>query len=68
MAASVNPSTTTPHRKSRTVTENQRARRRMRTLAHSRVPASHYTATGTGSIAHRHHHYYERFHTSSFAS
>ena len=68
MAASVNPSTTTPHRKSRTVTENQRAKRRMRTLAHSRVPASHYTATGTGSIAHRHHHYYERFHTSSFAS
>ncbi|HLX84303.1 MAG TPA: penicillin-binding transpeptidase domain-containing protein [Terriglobales bacterium] len=71
MAASVSPSTTTPHRKSRTVTENQRAKRRMRTLAHSRVPASHYAATstaGSGSIARRHHHYYERFHTSSFAS
>jgi len=62
IAASVNPSTLTPHRKSRAVTENQHAKKRMRTLARSRTPRSHYTATT------RRHHYYERFHTSSFAS
>jgi len=66
-AASVNPSTVTPHKKSRGVTENQHAKKRMRTLAHSRAPRSRYTtvARSTGT---RRHHYYERFHTSSFAS
>jgi penicillin-binding protein 2 len=64
-AASVNPSTVTPHRKSRAVTENQHARKRMRTLAHSRVPRSHYATTAHSTRRHR---YYERFHTSSFAS
>jgi penicillin-binding protein 2 len=66
-AASVNPSTVTPHKKSHGVTENQHAKKRMRTLAHSRAPRSHYTtvARSTGT---RRHHYYERFHTSSFAS
>jgi penicillin-binding protein 2 len=62
IAASVNPSTLTPHRKSRGVTENQHAKKRMRTLARSRTPRSHYAATT------RRRHYYERFHTSSFAS
>jgi len=62
IAASVNPSTLTPHKKSHGVTENQRARKRMRTLAHSRSASSQYVA------GRRRHHYYERFHTSSFAS
>jgi penicillin-binding protein 2 len=66
-AASVNPSTVTPHKKSRGVTENQHAKKRMRTLAHSRAPRSHY-ATVARSTGTRRHHYYERFHTSSFAS
>ncbi len=66
-AASVNPSTVTPHKKSRAVTENQHAKRRMRTLARSRAPRSHY-ATVARSTGTRRHHYYERFHTSSFAS
>ena len=65
IAASVNPHTlsshSTPSRsKSRSVTENQRTRRRLRTLAHSRVPLS--------KSVHRRHHYYEHFSTSSFAS
>jgi len=61
IAASVNPSTVTPHRKTRKLTENQHARRRMRTLARSRAPRSQYAT-------HRRHRYYERFSTSSFAS
>jgi penicillin-binding protein 2 len=61
-AASVNPRALTTRSKSRTVTENQHARKRMRTLARSRAPRPH-TAT-----AHRRHRYYERFRTSSFAS
>src|SRR5713101_3183267 len=61
IAASVNPSTVTPHRKTRKLTENQHARRRMRTLARSRAPRSPYAT-------HRRHRYYERFSTSSFAS
>src|SRR5208282_5050673 len=61
LAASVNPRALTPHRKARTVTENQHAKKRMRTLAHSRAPSSPYAT-------HRRHRYYERFHTSSFAS
>jgi penicillin-binding protein 2 len=67
MAASVNPSTVTPHKKTHGVTENQHAKKRMRTLARSRVPRSQYAATHNTSITRRHH-YYERFHTSSFAS
>src|ERR1700730_16461005 len=73
IAASINPSTLTPHRKTHPVTENQHAKKRMRTLARSRVPRSHYATTahsaGTSSsrVA-RHHRYYERFYTSSFAS
>jgi penicillin-binding protein 2 len=66
IAASVNPRALTPHTK-RGVTESQHAKKRMRTLARSRVPQSRYAPTRyTGS--HRRHRYYERFHTSSFAS
>jgi penicillin-binding protein 2 len=61
IAASVNPRTLSPRSKSRTVTENQHARKHMRTLARSRAPRSRY------AVAHRRR-YYERFHTSSFAS
>jgi penicillin-binding protein 2 len=61
IAASVNPPALTPHRKARGVTENQHAKKRMRTLARSRAPGSRYAA-------HRRHRYYERFSTSSFAS
>src|SRR6202023_1375693 len=61
IAASVNPPALTPHRKARGVTENQHAKKRMRTLARSRAPRSRYAT-------HRRHRYYERFHTSSFAS
>ena len=73
IAASVNPSTVTSHKKTHSVTENQHAKKRMRTLARSRVPGSRY-AVATGSAGTRYsgtprrHHYYERFHTSSFAS
>ena len=85
IAASVNPPALTTHRKTRGVTENQHAKKRMRTLARSRVPGSHPgsasgsrsaaarsaggAAVGTGSVSSvRRHRYYERFHTSSFAS
>jgi penicillin-binding protein 2 len=61
IAASVNPPTLTPRRKARGVTESQHAKKRMRTLARSRSPRSRYAA-------HRRPRYYERFHTSSFAS
>jgi len=67
IAASVNPSTPTPHKKTHSVTENQHAKKRMRTLAHSRAPHAQYVATGTSTTARRHH-YYERFHTSSFVT
>src|ERR1700675_3442397 len=67
IAASVNPPTLTPRRKARGVTENQHAKKRMRTLARSRVPRSRYAATHY-SGTHRRPRYYERFHTSSFAS
>ncbi len=67
-AASVNPSTVAPHKKTHSVTESQRAKKRMRTLAHSRVPRSQYSATHSALYASaRRHRYYERFHTSSFA-
>ncbi len=72
IAASVNPSTLTPHRKAHGVTENQHAKKRMRTLARSRAPRSQYAGSrysGTHySGAQRRPRYYERFHTSSFAS
>ena len=59
-AANINPQSLPPHSKSRSVTETPRARRHMRALAHSRTPLAK-------SAAHRRR-YYERFHTSSFAS
>jgi cell division protein FtsI/penicillin-binding protein 2 len=62
IAASVNPRPLTAHSKARGVTENQHAKKRMRTLARSRAPRAHYATS-----IHRHR-YYERFHTSSFAS
>jgi len=77
IAASVNPRALTTHPKARGVTENQHAKKRMRTLARSRVPGSRYSATRYSgsryssthySGGHRRHRYYERFHTSSFAS
>src|SRR5260370_464441 len=77
IAASVNPSTVTPHKKTRNLTENQHARRRMRTLARSRAPRSTYAGTRSAATRYngksytgtpRRHRYYERFHTSSFAS
>jgi penicillin-binding protein 2 len=78
IAASVNPSTLTSHKKTHSVTENQHAKKRMRTLARSRVPRSHYAATTGSTGSHssgtsysgtpRRHRYNERFHTSSFAS
>jgi len=77
IAASVNPPALTRHSKARSVTENQHAKRRMRTLARGRVPRSH-SAARTASAAHttsvparttvRRHRYHERFSTSSFAS
>src|ERR1700676_1498370 len=66
IAASVNPPTLTPRRKARGVTENQHAKKRMRTLARSRAPRSRYATHYSGP--HRRPRYYERFHTSSFAS
>src|ERR1700692_4385208 len=66
IAASVNPPALTPRRKARGVTENQHAKKRMRTLARSRAPRSRYATHYSGT--HRRPRYYERFHTSSFAS
>src|ERR1700692_4726283 len=66
IAASVNPPALTPRRKARGVTENQHAKKRMRTLARSRVPRSRYATHYSGTR--RRHRYYERFSTSSFAS
>ena len=79
VAASVNPSTLTPHRKTRGVTESQHAKKRMRSLARSRTPhpqsagihaaprasGTRYTST---RLPAKRHHYYERFSTSSFAN
>jgi penicillin-binding protein 2 len=53
---------TSSRTKSRSVTENQRARRHMRHLARSRVVRSRTVASL------KRHHYYERFYTSSYAS
>src|ERR1700693_5395998 len=66
IAASVNPPTLTPRSKARGVTEKQHAKKRMRTLARSRAPRSRYATRYSGT--HRRPRYYERFHTSSFAS
>jgi len=60
-AASVNPHALTTRSKSHAVTENQHARKRMRSLARGRAPRSTQTA-------HRRRRHYERFRTSSFAS
>ena len=72
IAASVNPRGLTAHSKARGVTENQHAKKRMRTLARSRAPRSQYAASHNAatrySATHRRSRYYERFHTSSFAS
>jgi len=85
LAASIDPSTITPHKKAHSVTENQHAKRRMRTLARSRTSGTHYAVAGStvsaaagyssthssgarSSATTRRHRYYERFHTSSFAS
>ncbi len=69
IAASVNPTTVTPRKKTHSVTENQHAKKRMRTLARSHAPHSQYVSTrSTTTTTTRRHHYYERFHTSSFAS
>src|SRR5271154_1799754 len=78
IAASVNPSAVTPRKKTHKVTETQHAKKRMRTLARSRAPRARYASTSSasassvGTTAHvstvRRHHYYERFHTSSFAA
>jgi cell division protein FtsI/penicillin-binding protein 2 len=63
IAASVNPRALTPRSKSHAVTESQHARKHMWSLARGRAPRS------TSATAHRRRHrYYERFHTSSFAS
>jgi penicillin-binding protein 2 len=59
IAASVNTRSLTT-RKSPSVSESQRAKKRMRTLAKGRAPR-------TRSARHRRHRYYERFNTSSFA-
>ncbi len=76
IAASVNPSTLAPHKKARGVNESQHAQKRMRTLARSRAPHSRSAVARTSStpyartrssVTHRRR-YYERFHTSSFAS
>jgi penicillin-binding protein 2 len=73
IAASVNPSTLTPHKKTHGITENQHAKKRMRTLARGRAPRSSYAATHSSAHSSAYsatgrHHYYQRFHTSSFAS
>jgi penicillin-binding protein 2 len=58
LAASVNTRRLTSRSKSDSVSENQRAKKRMRTLARSQAPRSRYA---------RRHRRYERFYTSSFA-
>jgi penicillin-binding protein 2 len=75
IAASVNPSTVTPRKKTHSVTESQHVKKRMHTLARSRAPRAgtahasvKRSSTATYAAGPRRHHYYERFHTSSFAS
>jgi penicillin-binding protein 2 len=79
IAASVNPPTLTHHTRPRKLNENQHAKRRMRTLAKSRVSTSHragttahpavaHSSTARTAATRRRHHYSERFYTSSFAT
>src|SRR5580658_4866360 len=81
IAASVDPSAVTPHKKTRGVTETHHAKKRMRSLARSRAPRSQNAAihssvprasvarsSAARSSATARHRYYERFYTSSFAS
>jgi penicillin-binding protein 2 len=82
IAASVNPpAALTRHNKTRSVTENPHAKRRMRSLAKSHTsrsrrvatasvthPAAAVTTHATARTTVRRHHYSERFYTSSFAS
>ena len=78
IAASVNPARSRRITKTHGVTENQHARKRMRTLARSRVSALAATpahrviplhrSSATHASVQPRHRYYERFHTSSFAS
>jgi len=61
-AATISPRPlTTTHKKSRTVTENKRARRHMTHLARSR------RVRGRTVASLKRHHYYERFYASSYA-
>jgi len=60
IAATVNTQSLTTKKKSQKISETQRARKHMRRLARDR-------AAIIAHVAHRRHHYYERFHTSSFA-
>ena len=61
-AATISPRPlTTTHKKSRTITENKRARRHMTHLARSRRVRSRTVASL------KRHHYYERFYASSYA-
>jgi hypothetical protein len=60
-AVNVKPrSLTSTKPKSKSVSESQRARKKMGRLAKSRAPR-------TRAVRRRHRHYYERFNTSSFA-
>ena len=61
-AATIGTRPLTSSRRSRRVTENQRARRHLRDLARSR------RVRGRTVASLRRHHYYERFYTSSYAS
>jgi hypothetical protein len=51
IAASVNPRALTAHSKARGVTENQHAKKRMRTLARSRAGRSQYAATRYSGVS-----------------
>jgi penicillin-binding protein 2 len=64
MAATVAPRSLSPKKSSKKVSETPRARKRMKTLAHSRGPVRH-TTLAKGRVRRRR--YYEKFYTSSFA-
>jgi cell division protein FtsI/penicillin-binding protein 2 len=63
IAATVNTQSLTARKKSQKISETPHARKRMHRLAHSRTA----TVTSVRRASVRHHRYYERFHTSSFA-
>ena len=67
VGATVNTGNLTRHKPRSSVSENQRARRRMRRLARTRVVAPR-TAVATRTRRRRVRRYYERFFTSSFAT